>query len=66
MIVVNDYGRRRRRFLEMRRLILDYEKQLQQTQSWTSVLRVVSWVEKTLLTEVIEWRALYRNQKLVK
>jgi hypothetical protein len=66
MIVVNDYGRRRRRFLEMRRLILDYRKQLEQTKSWTSVLRVVARVEKTLLTEVIEWRALYRNQKLVK
>ena len=66
MVVVNDYGRRHQRFLEMRRLILDYGKQLEQTQSWTSVLRVASRVEKTLLTEVIEWRALYRNQKFGK
>jgi len=66
MIVVNDYGRRQQRFLEMRRLIQDYGKQLQQTQSWPSVLRVVARVEKTLLTEVIEWRALYRNQKFMK
>ena len=66
IIAVNDYGRRQQRFLEMRRLILDYGRQLEQTQSWTSVLRVVSCVEKTLLTEVIEWRALYRNQKFVK
>jgi hypothetical protein len=66
MIVINDYGRRQLRFLEMRRLIQDYGKQLQQTQSWPSVLRVVARVEKTLLTEVIEWRALYRNQKLMK
>jgi hypothetical protein len=66
MLVVNDYGRRQQRFLEMRRLIQDYGKQLKQTQSWPSVLRVVSRVEKTLLIEVIEWRALYRNQKLVK
>jgi hypothetical protein len=66
MVAVNDYGRRQQRFLEMRRLILDYGKQLEQTQSWTSVLRVVSRVEKTLLTEVIEWRALYRNQKFGK
>ena len=43
-----------------------YATQLEQTKSWTSVLRVVARVEKTLLTEVIEWRALYRNQKLVK
>jgi hypothetical protein len=50
----------------MRRLIQDYGKQLEQTQSWPSVLRVVTRVEKTLLTEVIEWRALYRNQKLMK
>jgi hypothetical protein len=66
MIAVNDYGRRQQRFLEMRRLILDYGKQLEQTQSWTSVLHVVSRVERTLLTEVVEWRALYRNQKFVK
>ena len=50
MIVINDYGRRQLRFLEMRRLIQDYGKQLQQTQSWTSVLRVVARVEKTLLS----------------
>ena len=66
MVVINDYARRQQRFLEMRRLVLDYGKQLEQTQSWTSVLRVVARVEKTLLTEVIEWRALYRNLKLVK
>jgi hypothetical protein len=66
MIVINDYARRRQRFLEMQRLILNYGKQLQQTQSWTSLLRVVSRVEKTLLTEVIEWRAVYRNQKFGK
>jgi hypothetical protein len=66
MIVINDYARRRQRFLEMQRLILNYGKQLQQSQSWTSLLRVVSRVEKTLLTEVIEWRAVYRNQKFGK
>jgi hypothetical protein len=66
IVVVNDSGRRQQRFLEMRRLILGYGKQLEQTQSWTSVLRVVSRVEKTLLTEVIEWRALYRNQNFGK
>ncbi|MBV8278484.1 MAG: hypothetical protein JO170_24940 [Verrucomicrobia bacterium] len=66
MNAINDYARRQQRFLDLRRLILDYGKQLEQTQSWTSVLRVVSRVEKTLLTEVIEWRALYRNQKFGK
>ena len=49
MIVINDYGRRQLRFFEMRRLIQDYGKQLQQTQSWTSVLRVVARVEKSCL-----------------
>jgi hypothetical protein len=52
------------RFLEMRRLILDYGKQLEQTQSWTSVLRVVSRVEKTLLTEVIDGGVVSKPQIL--
>ena len=66
MIVINDYARRRQRFLETRRLVLDYNKQLEQAQSWPSVLRVVTRIEKALLTELIEWRALFRNQKIGK
>jgi hypothetical protein len=66
MIVINDYARRQQRYTETRQLILNYGKQLEPAQTWTSVLRVVNRVEKTLLTEVIEWRALFKNQKLGK
>jgi len=66
LIVINDYARRQRRYLEMRRLILNYATQLEQAQTWASILRIVTLVEKTLLTEVLEWRALFRNQKFGK
>lgn len=66
IIVINDYGRRQLRYLEMRTLILDYGKQLQQAKSWPSVLRLVILIEKALLVEVMEWRTLFKNQKFGK
>jgi hypothetical protein len=39
MIVINDYARRQQRYLEMRRLILNYGKQLEQAQTWPSLFR---------------------------
>jgi hypothetical protein len=61
-VAINDYGRRQQRYVEMRNLILSYAGQLRGAQSWTSVLRIVTRVERALLSEVMEWRTLFKNQ----
>jgi hypothetical protein len=66
IVVINDYGRRQQRYVEMRDLILSYAGQLRGAQSWTSVLRVVTRIERALLAEVMEWRTLFKNQNLGK
>ena len=66
LMVINDYHRREKRYREIRRLIEIQGQRLEQAQTWTSVLRIVKRIERTLLTEVIEWRALFQNQEFGK
>jgi uncharacterized membrane protein (DUF485 family) len=64
LVVVNDYVRRRDRYREMHRMLLQWDKQLELSETWAIVLRVASTVEKALLAELIEWRSHIRHQKL--
>jgi uncharacterized membrane protein (DUF485 family) len=64
LVVVYDYVRRRDRYREMHRMLLQWDKQLELAETWHIVLRIASTVEKALLAELIEWRSHIRNQKL--
>jgi hypothetical protein len=61
---VNDYQRRRDRFRELHRMLTRWDKQLELSQTWSTVLRITSTIEKALLAELIEWRSHIRNRKL--
>jgi uncharacterized membrane protein YciS (DUF1049 family) len=64
LVVVNDYVRRRDRYRELHRMLMQWDKQLELSQTWPIVLRIAAIVEKALLAELIEWRSHIRNQKL--
>jgi uncharacterized membrane protein (DUF485 family) len=64
LVVVNDYVRRRDRYCELHRMLMEWDKQLDLSQTWPVILRVANTVEKALLAELIEWRSHIRNQKL--
>jgi hypothetical protein len=64
LVVVNDYVRRRDRYRELHRMLLQWDKQLELSETWPIVLRIASTVEKALLAELIEWRSHIRNQRL--
>jgi hypothetical protein len=64
LLVVNDYERRRDRYRELHRMLTQWDKQLELSETWTIVLGIASKVEKALLAELIEWRSHIRNRKL--
>ena len=64
LVVVNDYVRRRDRYRELHRMLVQWDKQLDLSETWHIVLRIATTVEKALLAELIEWRSHIRNQKL--
>jgi hypothetical protein len=64
LVVVYDYVRRRDRYRELHRMLVQWDKQLELSETWPIVLRIASTVEKALLAELIEWRSHIRNQKL--
>jgi hypothetical protein len=61
---VNDFQRRRDRYRELHRMLMQWDKQLELSRTWSTVLRITSVIEKALLAELIEWRSLIRNRKL--
>ncbi len=64
LVVVNDYVRRRDRYRELHRMLKQWDKQLELSETWAIVLRITSTVEKALLAELIEWRSHIRHQKM--
>jgi hypothetical protein len=66
LLAVNDCDRRRQRYRELRQQLEEWDAQLETLRTWPSVLRVAGRVERALLTELIEWRSLIRNQKLAR
>jgi hypothetical protein len=63
LLAVNDCDRRRQRYRELQEQIEQWDRQLVALKTWPSVLRVAGRIERALLTELIEWRSLIRNQK---
>jgi hypothetical protein len=64
LVVVYDYVRRRDRYRELHRMLVQWDKQLELSETWPVALRIATTVEKALLAELIEWRSHIRNQKL--
>jgi len=64
LLAVNDFQRRRDRYRELHRMLTQWDKQLELTRTWATVLRITSMIERALLAELIEWRSLIRNRKL--
>jgi hypothetical protein len=64
LLAVNDFQRRRDRYRELHRMLMQWDKQLELSRTWSTVLRITSVIEKALLAELIEWRSLIRNRKL--
>jgi hypothetical protein len=65
LLAVNDYKRRRQRYVEMEHLLREWDKQLEFAQTWPVLLQIARKIERALLSEVIEWRSLIRHRKLV-
>jgi hypothetical protein len=66
LIVVHDCNRREKRYEELYRALSVWEAELQALQTWRPVMNVVDEVERALLVEVLEWRALFQNMRLPK
>jgi len=64
LVVINDYERRRDRYRELHRMLVQWDKQLELSETWPIVLRIATTVEKALLAELIEWRSHIRNRKI--
>jgi hypothetical protein len=64
LVVVNHYVRRRDRHRELHLMLVQWDKQLELSQTWPIALRIAGTMEKALLAELIEWRSHIRNQKL--
>lgn len=64
LVVINDYERRRDRYRELHRMLVQWDKQLELSETWHTVLGIATTVEKALLAELIEWRSHIRNRKI--
>jgi hypothetical protein len=64
MVIVHDCDRRHRRYTELHHALGVWEKELRALHTWHSVAQIVERVERALLIEVLEWRALLQNKKI--
>jgi hypothetical protein len=58
LLAVKDCDRRRHRYRELHRQLVEWNAQLEASRTWPSVLRVAGKIERALLAELIEWRSL--------
>jgi hypothetical protein len=64
LVVVHDCDRRQRRYDEIRRSLVRWEIELEAFHTWHPVIQVVNNIERALLVELLEWRALLQNRKM--
>jgi hypothetical protein len=64
LLVVHDCDRRQRRYVELHRSLAGWETELRALRTWPPVIQVVGRIERALLVELIEWRALLQNRKM--
>ena len=64
LVVVHDCDRRQRRYDEIRRSLARWEVELEAFHTWHPITQVVNNIERALLVELLEWRALLQNRKM--
>jgi hypothetical protein len=64
LLVVNDCARRQRRYQEIHHSLTSWEVEFRAFTTWPPVLQVVNKIERALLVELLEWRALLQNIKM--
>jgi hypothetical protein len=64
LVVVHDCDRRHHRYMELHHVLGVWAKELRALHTWHSVAQIVERVERALLIEVLEWRALLQNKKI--
>ena len=63
-MVVYDCVRRRDRYRELHRMLVQWDKQSELPQTWPIVLRIASTRGRAMLAKLIEWRSYILNQKI--
>ncbi len=64
LVVVHDCDRRERRYDELHRTLEQWQVELEAFRTWRPVMEVVAKVERALLVELLEWRALLQHRKM--
>jgi hypothetical protein len=64
LLVVNDFERRRDRYRELHRMLVEWDTQLDLAKTWSTILTIAVAAEKAMLAELIEWRSHIRNRKV--
>jgi len=61
LLILNDATRRHRRYQQIHSWLIELSRQFDVVSTWHSVLGVVDRIERILLVELIEWKALTQN-----
>ncbi len=64
LLIVHDCERRQRRYREFQNWLEQWDAELVNLQTWSTVLKVAVRIERALLVELLEWKSLVRNAKL--
>lgn len=64
--MIKDADRRRSRYSELSELLRKWDNELELLMTWSSVLQVVSKIERSLLVELLEWRSLMRHSTIAR
>lgn len=64
LLIVHDCERRQRRYREFQNWLEQWDAELVNLQTWSTVLKVALRIERALLVELLEWKSLVRNAKL--
>lgn len=63
LVVIKDCDRREQRYRELQQWLQNWSPQFDALNTWGSVLKVATRVERALLVELLEWRSLMRHAK---
>jgi hypothetical protein len=64
LLIVHDCERRQRRYREFQNWLEQWDAELVNLRTWSTVLKVAVRIERALLVELLEWKSLVRNVKL--
>jgi hypothetical protein len=64
LLIVHDCDRRQRRYREFQNWLEQWDAELVNLHTWSTVLKVAVRIERALLVELLEWKSLVRNAKM--